>query len=344
MSTGTFKTAAKLMRIAPDSSQYWRRLVQVLFLLLNIWIGLQFWLFVRYFELGGSAIHVSRPPGVEGWLPIAGLMNLKYFLTTGRVPSIHPAAMFLLIAFLAVSILFRKAFCSWLCPIGTLSEGLWKFGRKFLKRNYSLARWADLPLRGLKYLLLAFFIYAIAGMSASAIEAFQLSPYGLVADVKMLHFFRALGETAAIVLAALSALSIVIQNFWCRYLCPYGALMGLAALFSPARIHRDESRCVNCAKCSKSCPALLPVDQLVNIRSAECTGCLECVATCPAEGALQFGFRQRHPIRPWMVAAGVATILLVISISARWNGSWHSNIPDHAYQELIPRLDSLTHP
>jgi polyferredoxin len=72
-------------------------------------------------------------------------MNLKYFLATGHVPSIHPAAMFLLIAFLAISFLFRKALCGWLCPIGTLSEGLWKFGRKMLKRNWVFPRWIDLP-------------------------------------------------------------------------------------------------------------------------------------------------------------------------------------------------------
>ncbi len=253
-----------------DHSQAWRRHVQGLFLALNAGIGLQFALFVRYFESGGRSVHVSRPPGVEGWLPIAGLMNLKYFLATGRVPSLHPAAMFLLVSFLVISILFRKAFCGWLCPIGTLSEGLWKFGRRTF-RNWALPRWVDLPLRSLKYLLLAFFLYAIAGMPAGSIEAFLSSPYGLMTDVKMLHFFLHLTETAVFTLGALLILSIFLKNFWCRYLCPYGALMGLAAIFSPTKIRRDEERCIDCAACAKACPALLNVDKLVCIRSAECT-------------------------------------------------------------------------
>jgi polyferredoxin len=333
-----------IRRIDPDRSQFWRRLVQVIFLALNVWIGLQFVLFVRYFESGGRAIHVSRPPGVEGWLPIAGLMNLKYFLTTGHIPSMHPAAMFLLIAFLAISILFRKAFCGWLCPIGTLSEALWKLGRKLLKRNYSFPRWIDLPSRGLKYLLLALFFYAIAGMSAGSIEAFLLSPYGLVADVKMLHFFRNLGETAAIIMGLLLLLSIFFQNFWCRYLCPYGALMGLAAIFSPAKIHRDEDRCIRCAKCTGSCPALLKVDQLVNLRSAECTGCMECVAVCPAEGALQMRFLKKRRIHSWLIAAGLAAILVITIGFAKGKGSWRSDIPDSIYERLVPQLDELTHP
>ena len=331
-------------RIRPDDSQAWRRLVQVLFLGLNILICVQFVLFVRYFESPGRTIHVSRPPGVEGWLPIAGLMNLRYFLATGHIPSIHPAAMLLLTVFLLISILFRKAFCSWLCPIGTASEALWKFGRKLLKRNWSLPRIVDLPLRGLKYLLLTFFLYAVAGMTAGSIDAFLSSPYGLVADVKMLYFFWHLSNVAAITLLALSLLSIFFQNFWCRYLCPYGALMGLAAIFSPAKIRRDGNSCINCTQCTRACPALLKVDELHSIRSAECTGCLECVAACPAEGALQLSLPRKHQISPWLVATGLAILFFGVIGFARMKGAWNSDIPDSTYEQLIPVLDTLTHP
>src|ERR1035441_1578089 len=111
--------------------------------------------------------------GAEGWLPIAGLMNFKFFLLTGHVPAIHPAAMFLLIAFLLMSLLLKKAFCAWLCPVGTLSESLWKLGRRVLGRNQRLPLWADLPLRGMKYLLLGFFVFVIGAMSAEALESFM---------------------------------------------------------------------------------------------------------------------------------------------------------------------------
>ena len=163
-------------------------------------------------------------------------MNLKLALLTGRLPRVHPAGMFLLLAFLGVSLLLHKAFCSWLCPVGTLSEYLWKLGRKLLGRNFRLPRWADVPLRGLKYLLLGFFVWIIARMPVEVLAGFLSGPYGIIADVKMLNFFRHLGETGGAVLLVLALLSLVVQNFWCRYLCPYGALVGLAALFSPARI------------------------------------------------------------------------------------------------------------
>ena len=157
--------------------------MQLAFLILNLWIGAVFYVWVRHFETGGATLSVSRPPGVEGWLPIASLMNLKIFVLTGEVPAIHPAGMFLLIAFLAISMLFRKAFCSWLCPIGTISEWLWQGGEALFGRTLSIPRWLDIPLRGLKYVLLALFAWLVVTMPVPALRGFLESPYGLVADV-----------------------------------------------------------------------------------------------------------------------------------------------------------------
>jgi polyferredoxin len=145
-------------------------------------------------------------------------------------------------------------------------------GVRFFGRNFQLPRWLDIPLRSLKYLLLGFFVWAVANMSGDAIEQFLRSPYGAIADVRMLNFFRDLGETAAIVLGFLVVTSVLVQNFWCRYLCPYGALLGLTSVLSPLRIRRSVPACIDCAKCAKVCPSALPVDKLITIRSAECTG------------------------------------------------------------------------
>jgi polyferredoxin len=336
-------------RTERDYSQRLRIGFQAAFLVLNVWLGTQFYFWVRHFETNGGSRYVSRPAGVEGWLPIAGMMNLKYFLVTGHVPALHPAAMFLLITFLAIAFLFRKAFCSWLCPVGTMSEYLGKFGRKLFGRTFLLTRWADVSLRGLKYLLLGFFVWAVSSMSASAIAAFMRSPYGVVADVKMLNFFRFIGHTGLIVLGILVVASVLVQNFWCRYLCPYGALLGIASIFSPMRIRRNTETCIDCAKCAKACPSNLPVDRLVTIKSAECTGCLECVAVCPAEGALQMGLPQmvaapKKGMPAWAFAAGVAALFFGIVGFAKTEGDWKSDIPQAVYRQIVPHANEASHP
>jgi polyferredoxin len=166
----------------------------------------------------------------------------------------------------------------------------------------------------------------------------------LIADVKMLNFFRFLSATGAIVIAVLVVASLFVQNFWCRFLCPYGALMGMISVASPLRIRRDPNLCIDCGKCSRECPAVLPVDQLVSIRSAECTGCLTCVASCPAAGALFLSTPgRRKRVSAWAVAAGIAALFLGLYGYARWAGCWQTNISSQAYFELIPRANEFEH-
>ena len=320
-----------IRRTDREYSQPLRLSVQLLLVGLNLWIGIQFYLWVRWAESGGRSLEVSRPAGVEGWLPIEGLMQLKYFLLTGLVPRVHVAGFFLFTSFLLISILFRKSFCSWLCPVGTLSEYLWKVGRSTFRRNFHLPRRLDIGLRSLKYLLLGFFFYAVLSMSAASIADFLGSPYALVVDVRMLNFFRYLDGTAGIVVLALLVGSMFIQNLWCRYLCPYGAFLGLTSLLSPTRITRNSDACIDCAKCAKACPSALPVDKLVQIKSAECTGCLECVAVCPAKDALAMtvatGWHKRRVIPAWGLAAGIGILFFGMIGYAKLSGHWSKNLP-----------------
>jgi len=355
----------QVRRAAPDHSQRMRLIVQGLFVLLNVFLCVQFYFFVRFFETNATGAHVSRPAGVDGWLPIAGLMNVRYLIATGRVPAIHPAAMVMFLIFVAMSLLLKRAFCAWLCPVGTLSEYLWKAGRKLFGRNLVLPRWLDIPLRSIKYLLLAFFVFIIGSMTAAALEDFMMQPYGILADVKMLHFFLRISTSAVVTIGVLSLLSMAIKNFWCRYACPYGAVMSLVSFASPFKIRRDEQACVECGKCAKACPQDLPVARLIQVRSIECTACMECVASCATENALQFSLPPRFSTQ------GPAASLAVSPIARRWSGRrlqpiavvvilsalffggvsfarvthhWQTNISDDVYRELIPHVDDAGHP
>ena len=205
----------------------------------------------------------------------------------------------------------------------------------------------DVPLRSLKYLLFGFFFYvAVYNLTVPEIRAFLDSPYGAIADVKMMDFFRRMGQATAGTLVVLVFLSIVVRNFWCRYLCPYGAMTGIFALLSPARIRRDPVSCIDCGKCAKACPSALPVDTALQVRSAECTACLACVAVCPAAGALDLkvGLRRQRRLPAWGVAAGIAAIFLGMLAIAHAAGVWHTHRPDSLYFDLVPRAGDFSHP
>ena len=91
-----------LWRLQEDS-QFQRQTLQLGFVVLCLWIGIEFYLFVQWGMLGGGSEFFSRPPGVEGFLPISALISLKYWLRTGIINEIHPSGLFIFIAIVAVS-------------------------------------------------------------------------------------------------------------------------------------------------------------------------------------------------------------------------------------------------
>jgi len=219
----------KIVRNTERGIQNVRLLVQSLFALLIIWIGIEFYGFIQYLESGGIAAYVQRPPGVDGFLPISSFMSFYLFLVTGQIHQAHPAGFFIFFAIILISLVFGKAFCSWICPIGYLSEIIADVWKKIFKKNVQLPKWLDYPLRSIKYLLLGFLFYAIFFiMSVAAVEAFLDSSYNIVSDIKMWYFFVDISKFSLIVIGILFLLSIPIRGFWCRYLCPYGA--GIFAL------------------------------------------------------------------------------------------------------------------
>jgi ferredoxin len=319
----------------------WRLISQIGFALFNAAIGVQFYRFVHAGLDGSPGPLPYRPPGVEGWLPISGLMGLVDWINRGSLNQVHPAATIVLLAIVVIAIVMRKAFCSWLCPVGFLSEYLAKLGRVLFhrRRSIQLPQWLDYPLMGAKYFLLGFFFWAFLMMGAEGIAAFLDSPYNRVSDVKMLLFFEHMGMTGLSVFGFLILGSIVLEGFWCRYLCPYGALLGLFSFSSPVKIRRDAKTCIDCCKCDRVCPSRLPVMKKMMIKSPECTGCMNCVEACPVADTLRLG--TKHKTIPAMKAGAVIiSIIILFSLGARMLGIWESGLGDEEYRHHIEKLES----
>ena len=329
-----------LWRLREDS-QFLRSTIQASFVLLCVWIGIEFYLFTKWGLSGEVAHYVERPPGAEGFLPISALMSLKYWIDTGIINGIHPASIFILLAIVGVSIVLRKSFCSWLCPIGTLSESLWMLGQKIFRRNLTLPRWLDYPLRSLKYLLLFYFVYAISTMTVEALRVFIYSPYNKVADIKMYLFFAEISTFALWTLIILMLLSVVIKNFWCRFLCPYGALLGVLSWLSPLKITRNFSTCIDCELCTKACPANINVHAVKRVRSDECTSCLLCVEACPVKNTLEMRLpKAKRAVPTWVMGTLVAGVFVAITGMAMVFGVWQNSISSQEYQRRFQELDA----
>ena len=140
---------------------------------LSPFVGVQFYLFTLHFDSHGATPYVERPPAVEGFLPISALVGLKVWTLLGEFDPIHPAGLLLFTFIIASGLFFRRLFCSWMCPVGTVSEWVGIMGKKVFKKNVDLPRWMTWILTPMKYLLLAFFIkIVIFDMPVDAARAF----------------------------------------------------------------------------------------------------------------------------------------------------------------------------
>lgn len=323
------------------SVRYLRHGVQIALAVFLLYVGWQFYHFVMYY-LGETKIFMPRPPAVEGFLPISALMALRLWLGTGIFDPIHPAGLVIFIAVLVTALFLRKGFCGWLCPIGALSELLGLAGAR-LGIQLTMPRVLDIVLKSLKYLLLGFFVKIIfIDMPLQAVLFFLQNNYNKVADVKMLQFFLNLSPTAVVVLTVLAVLLLFFRHFWCRYLCPYGALLGILGLFSPVAVKREEQHCIDCKKCDKACPSALRVSEMKRVFSPECVGCMNCVDVCPREEALQVKLFHR-PLSQYLYALGLLGIFFGIIWWAKLNGYWQTSITLEEYAKLIPVSEFFSH-
>lgn len=162
----------------------------------------------------------------EAYCPFGGLSALfRYSYVETLACSMTTVQILMGLMLFAGVLLFAKLFCGYLCPLGTFGEKLGQLGKKF-KMNFEVSGIADKALRSLKYILL--FITLYFTISSGELFCKTYDPYfalmgGFGHDVVVLY--------AVIAIAVLVIGSIVFRMFFCRYLCPLGAISNIFTYF-----------------------------------------------------------------------------------------------------------------
>ena len=214
--------------------------------------------------------------------PFGGVETFYQLIATGGfVQKIHASAVVLMGIIMLITVLFGPVLCGWFCPLGSLQEWIGKLGKKIFKKRYNnmIPRKVDRVLRYLRYIVLALVLYATA---VSAKLVFQsVDPY-----YALFHFYT--GEVAAaalIVLGVTMVLSLFVERLWCKYACPYGALLGIFNLIRVFVIRRKASTCIDCKACDCACPMNIRVSTAGTVRDHQCISCMICTseAACPVD-------------------------------------------------------------
>jgi len=317
-------------------TQALRRGLQVLTLLLVINAGLGY-------ALGWMTF------GVERFCPFGGIETLWAVATRQSFTcATGPFNLSLMLALIALTLIARKAFCSWVCPVGTISEWLGMAGRKIRRWRgsrggkhlgfLSPTSRRDAPWRWLRLPILVLILLFTIGTGELIFRPYD--PYYVL--------FSAHGHDVQawsyILIGALLLAGIVLPMLWCRYLCPLGGVLWPFSRFAWLRLNRSDSACTNCGKCDAACPHGIPVSTTDSIDSGECTLCMECTNACNSHGALQLSApgRNRSPIPAWSVIAFVILASVAGYLSA---GAFSFSSYEQSYTKELPpagRISSAT--
>jgi polyferredoxin len=230
-------------------------------------------------ENGGGLAFLSNA-SLHALCPFGGVVTIYQYVTIGTfVQKIHESAFALMLIGFVLAFVFGPVFCGWVCPLGTIQEWIGKWGHKLFHRRYNhfIPERLDAVLRYSRYLVLAWVIYVTA-VSGQLIFA-NYDPY-----FALFNFWTGEVAWSALVILGVTLLgALFVERPWCKYACPYGAVLGLSNLFRIFKIRRIASTCKADGACSIMCPMNIKVDQVDVVRDHQCISCLECTseAICP---------------------------------------------------------------
>ena len=305
-------------------------------------LGILFYLGYRVISRGSLAADF------EAYCPFGGLQALANFGTNQSLAcSMTSAQIAMGLALVVAVIFFGKLFCSYVCPLGTITEWLGNIGKR-LRVHTTLTGFADKLLRLVKYALLLvvfYFTLQTSELFCKTFDPFFAAATGFGPDVET---WMALVSISVLVLG-----SIFFRMFWCKYACPLGALSNIFMFPIPAftlvlvyvgmtllgiqlsffyaliplallgyigeltgrrfgqlpslKITRDTNTCIDCKKCDQACPQGIAVSEYQHVSHIDCHNCGECLGVCPVDQTL--GFNKTYRTR-WVPAAVVVLLFL----------------------------------
>ncbi len=296
-------------------SQKTRLVILFLVLALMTYMG------YRHQTLGGGA---NGSPGVHALCPFGGIEGAAELLRSGAyITRLAPSSFILLGALLAVTVIFGRVFCGWICPLGALNEISALAAKKLGIRQRVLPEKLDAALRNLKYILLAGIL--IATWITGVLFFSRFDPWTAWMHLTSGEIGRTLLPLSALGLVLFAGLFI--ERAWCRYLCPLGACLGILQKISFTKVRRDAGVCVDCSLCDRACPVGLSPSKASVVAHGDCIACGRCVENCPKGAAcLSFKFRGAVLTPARLGALGVFLFAVQLCIAAA-TGHWRTEAP-----------------
>lgn len=222
-----------------------------------------------------------------------------------------------LIAVLPVTIFLGRFFCGWICAFGALNDFVYAISQKVFKIKFKVNPKLDSILKYTKYIILVFIIVVLWTLGNTSFD--NLSPwssFGSITDFPDSIIDNVVGF---IVLVGVVIGAFFIERFFCRYLCPLGAVLSLLSRFRLFNISKPSAKCGKCRICTNNCAMGIELYKTDKVTSGECINCFKCVDVCPRSNT-QASICDED-INPTLASAAAITIFTgIYSITNMING------------------------
>jgi polyferredoxin len=290
----------------------------------GVWNFLTTWKYILFFAFAAAGLVLLLGRWINLWVRLAGLVvifvvfGMDYFLPLHPSPmcgitklfmfkfthgQFFPAFVALFLAMFIPSLIGRKLFCGWVCPLGALQELVNKIPSKLRFKQFNFTAFNSIRMSLLVMFVLTFFMVKdqitmlaeAKGQSATEATWRAYSAYSLYDPINFFEFMHwnldAVDTTWVVMILILVGSSYLLYRPFCYTACPIGALTWLLELVAPGRVRVDHSKCNGCGVCVKKspCPTIAKLIDKNTKVAPDCTSCGECLGTCPTN-AIKFGF------------------------------------------------------
>ncbi|MCJ7687911.1 MAG: 4Fe-4S binding protein, partial [Clostridiaceae bacterium] len=184
---------------------------------------------------------------------------------------------------LLITILLGRFFCGWMCAFGTFNDFIYMISKNVFKVKFKMNAKVDSILKYFKYVILLFIVYFMWTVGSKLFD--NSSPWDAFAQIP--QFSQAVPDYALgfLILVFIIIGAIFIERFFCRYLCPLGAVFAITSKMRLFKIDKPSAKCGECRICTKNCPMGIKLYKNEKVNNGECINCLRCTEVCPRKNA-----------------------------------------------------------